>query len=104
MAYAPDAFNVPLFSSPGAFFTNQGQQIVLGSQDANAASASNATVVIISQANEVVHGVYSKSYYQYVVAEDGRLVQTNELATDVQDELRNAWSSGDRPEPEVIYD
>ena len=105
MSYATGNKAFPLFSSPYAYFTNTtGQVVVLGSQDANAASAANAAVVWLANQNEAVHSLYSESYYQYVVTEDGRLVQTNELATDIQDEMRNAWSSLVPPEPIFIED
>ena len=88
MSYAGPGKVLPFFSSPTAFFPWNGERLVLGSEDENAVAAVNAAVVLISNANEYVHG---------------RLPANGSMATS-QEELKKSWPSGKRPEPVAIYD
>ncbi len=79
---------LPLFSSPNALFTVDGQQLALRGEDANAVSAANEVVFWVSISNEFVH----------------RDPEVSGLSLAVQEDLTNAWSVGGRPEPVSIYD
>ena len=79
---------LPLFSSPNASFTVDGQQLALRGEDANAVSAANEVVFWVSISNEFVH----------------RDPEVSGLSLAVQEDLTNAWSVGGRPEPVSIYD
>lgn len=79
---------LPLFSSPNALFTVDGQQLALRGEDANAVSAANEVVFWVSISNEFVH----------------RDPEASGLSLAVQEDLTNAWSVGGRPEPVSIYD
>ena len=79
---------LPLFSSPNASFTVDGQQLALRGEDANAVSAANEVVFWVSISNEFVQ----------------RDPEVSGLSLAVQEDLTNAWSVGGRPEPVSIYD
>ena len=79
---------LPLFSSPNALFTVDGQQLALRGEDANAVSAANEVVFWVSISNEFVQ----------------RDPEVSGLSLAVQEDLTNAWSVGGRPEPVSIYD